>query len=174
MATIFARHYAPSPWNPQMLSGPCAALTLREWEVSVILCSLPPKVKQALLAWLIAPTDPGWPRPESFSRSRLPFTEAELRQPARPWPARASKAGENAETRFPQAGQAEGQPMLLWDEVKAIRQTLDMPLEELHGIARDLLLVAHGTRLRQVVEALGEPPALKRNRGDDAPSSARP
>jgi hypothetical protein len=135
MASIFARQYAPSSWNPQMLSGPCPALTLREWEVAVILCSLPNAIKKALLAWLIAPTDPRWPTPDSFSRA--PFTADELCQPARPL------------------------PTPLWDEMKAVRQTLDTPFGDLHGIARDLLLVAHGTRLRQVIEAIGEPSALE-------------
>lgn len=36
-----------------------------------------------------------------------------------------------------------------------------MSLDALHDITRDLLLVAHGTRLRQVSAALGEACALK-------------
>jgi hypothetical protein len=138
MEPIFARQYARSFWNPEELSGPCPNLTLREWEVGVIRCSLPFSIRKALLAWLVAPTDPRWPAPvpDSFSRHLLPFTASDLRQPARPL------------------------PTLLLAEINAIRQMLDMPFEEFHGITRDLLLVAHGTRLRQVAEALGEERAL--------------
>ncbi len=137
MAHLFHRRYAPLAGNPQSLQGPIPGKTLREWEVSVILCSLPPVIRQALARWLIAPTDPRWPRPDEFSRHLLPFTERDLRQPIKPL------------------------PTLFFDEIKAIRQTLDMPLDTLHGITRDLLLVTHGTRLRQLVAALGEPRALQ-------------
>ncbi|HEY7357241.1 MAG TPA: hypothetical protein VH590_12270 [Ktedonobacterales bacterium] len=158
MVRLFHRHYAPAFWNRDALEGPCKGLTLREWEVGVILCSLPPAIRQALLAWLVAPTDGRWPAPsaagacgcrapalsasprapapESFSRQRAAFAPGELRQPVRPL------------------------PTLLFDEVKAIRQTLDMSLDALDGITREMLLVAHGTRLRQVSAALGERCAL--------------
>ncbi len=139
MAALFHRQYGPSLWDQNALAGPMEGLTLREWEVSVILCSQQPQIKRALCAWLIAPTAPNWPRPDTFTRHLLPFTESDLRS---------------------QAGQAEGPTTRLWDVIKAIRQTLDMPYESLHGIARDLLLVTHGTRLRQVVAALGEAAAL--------------
>jgi hypothetical protein len=137
MASIFARHYAPSRWNPQMPSGPCPGLTLREWEVGVLLCSLPPTIKQALFTWLITPTDPNWPRPDDFSRQAQPLTASDLRSQTHPLPTR------------------------LFEEAQAIRQTLDKSLEDLYGLARDFLLVARGTRLRQVVEALGEARALQ-------------
>ena len=136
MVRLFHRHYAPAFWNRDALEGPCKGLTLREWEVGVILCSLPLPIRQALLAWLVAPTDRRWPRPEGFSRQRASFAPGELRQPLRPL------------------------PTLLFDEVKAIRQTLDMSLDALDGITREMLLVAHGTRLRQLSAALGERPAL--------------
>jgi hypothetical protein len=132
MVRLFYRRYAPAFWDRNALEGPCKGLTLREWEVSVILCSLPLAIRQMLLAWLIAPTDPRWPAPDSFSRQRSPFAPGDLRQPPKPL------------------------PVLLVEEIKAILQTLDMPLESLHGITRDLLLVAHGTRLRQLCGALGE------------------
>jgi len=138
MATIFARRYEPSPWNPSELSGPCPDLTLREWEVAVILCSLPIEVEQALLDWLIEPTDHRrWPWPDTFQSHRQPFVADELGQP------------------FDAACD------LLWKEMKAIRQTLDFPFEVLHGITRDLLLMAHGTRLRQLTWAMGKRNALR-------------
>ncbi len=50
---------------------------------------------------------------------------------------------------------------LFRDELQAIRQTLDAPCAALHGIARDMLLVTRGARLRQLTEALGESRALQ-------------
>ena len=89
MSTLFARHYAYSSWDPEELSGPCPTLTLREWEVSVILCSLPPAVQQVLSDWLIAPTDHRWLRlapapinePDAFTRHLAAFGVGELCQP---------------------------------------------------------------------------------------------
>ncbi len=39
---------------------------------------------------------------------------------------------------------------LLREELRAIRQTLDMPPEALSGLTRNGLLAAHGLRLRQL------------------------
>jgi hypothetical protein len=128
MATIFMRHYPPSFWDPRALSGPCPHLTLREWEVGVILCSLPLAIRKALVGWLLAPTD---------RQRRAPFAAGEPREPA-----------ETLRERFRA-------------DFSAICRTLDMPLEALHGISRDTLLVAHGARLRQLAEALGERLALQ-------------
>jgi hypothetical protein len=138
MATIFARRYEPTFRNPGELSGPCPDLTLREWEVAVILCSLPIEIEQALMDWLIAPTDHRrWPWLDSFHSHRLPLGADELRL--------------SLDTACD----------LLWEEMKAIRQTLDFPFEVLHGIPRDLLLTAHGARLRQLIWAMGKRHALK-------------
>jgi hypothetical protein len=147
MAPLFHRQYGPSRWDATALAGPMPRLTLRQWEVSVILCTQTPQITRALRAWLIAPTHPTWPRPDTFTRHLLPFTASDLTPPAHPWPA--------------QTGQPQGLPGRLWEVIKAIRQTLDMPLDDLHGITRDLLLVAHGTRLRQIIAALGQPAALQ-------------
>jgi hypothetical protein len=43
---------------------------------------------------------------------------------------------------------------LLHDELAAIRHTLDFPPEVLSGLLRYGLLVAHGARLRQLVEVM--------------------
>ena len=138
MATIFARRYQPSRWNPDELSGPCRHFTLREWEVAVILCSLPLALRLALLDWLLAPPERRlWPLSGNLSLTHAPFAEGELRKPL--------------ETLLD----------LFCDEVQAIFQTLDTPFEALHGIARDMLLVARGARLRQVTAALGELRALQ-------------
>lgn len=126
MVRLFYRRYAPAFWDRAALEGPCKGLTLREWEANVTLCSLPPAIRKALLAWLLTPTD-----------RRAPTAAGDLRQPVRPLPRR------------------------LFDEINAVYQTLDMPLETLHGITRDVLLVTHGTRLRQIIGALGERPALQ-------------
>ena len=137
MVALFHRRYALARGNQHTLAGPMPGLTLREWEVRVILCSLPPSGQQALLAWLVAPTETFWPQPEGFSPQRLPFTASEVGQPAQPLPA------------------------LFLAEIKAMRQTQDTSLKALHGISRDLLLVVHGTRLRQITAALGDERALK-------------
>ena len=127
MASIFARHWTRTFWNPDEWNGPCPDFTLREWEASVILCSLPPALRLALLDRLSAP-------------------------PARPVVSPAGLA-----SREP----VETLPDLFRDEVEAIFQTLDAPLEALHGIARNARLVAHGARLRRLKAALGEVRALQ-------------
>ena len=138
MATIFARQYARASWNPNELSGPCRDLTLREWEASVVLCSQAPALRSALFDWLSAPPEGRrWPLSDSFSRSRAPFVAGAVRQPV--------------DTLLD----------LFYDELQAILQTLDAPFAALHGIARDVLLVARGARLRQVTAALGEARALQ-------------
>jgi hypothetical protein len=122
------------------LAGPCKHLTLRQWEVAVILSSLPAALQALLRPWLEAPTDRlQWPWPSTFQPHRLPFDEArELR-------------GKMPDERY----------KLLRDELAAIRQTLDMPQEDCWGITRETLLVAHGRRLRQVAWWMGEPQVMQ-------------
>jgi hypothetical protein len=100
----------------------------RQWMVRALLSTLSPQVRQALYAWLLAPTDPRrWPPPATFSARRLPLRRAEYwDQP----PAVAS--------------------WLLFQELRAIRQTLDLPVEAISGLTRNGLLVAHAIRLRQL------------------------
>jgi hypothetical protein len=61
MATIFARRYARASWNPDEWLGPCPDFTLREWEASVVLCSLSPALRLALIDRLSEPSARRWP-----------------------------------------------------------------------------------------------------------------
>jgi hypothetical protein len=141
MTHIFHRQYAPALWNPDALEGPRRGMTLREWEVSVILCSLPRALKKALVPRLLAPTGPRWPAPPAAGE---------------PEPANSSPRD------------------CFWKEIKAIRQTLDTPFAALHGIARDMRLVAHGTRLRQAAAALGAARALQEIEAAQRPADQPP
>ncbi|HEY7358917.1 MAG TPA: hypothetical protein VH590_20680 [Ktedonobacterales bacterium] len=132
MARIFYREYARCAWDPGEPEAPLPGLTLREWEVSVILCSQRDAVAEALRDWLEAPTDrQRWPAPSSFSSQRALLTDGEVAQPI--------------ETRLE----------LFYQEIVAIRQTLDFPIEAFCGINRNVLLAAHGQRLRLLAWGLG-------------------
>ncbi|HEY7357715.1 MAG TPA: hypothetical protein VH590_14660 [Ktedonobacterales bacterium] len=139
MASIFLRHYLPSFWNPQEVSGPCPMLTLREWEAGVALCSLPPALQKALVGRLTTPPPARQPtrRSDDAADQGVSFVAGELRKPV------------------------ETLRELFRKQVKAIRRTLDTPLLGLHGISRETRLVAQGARLRQISEALGEHLALQ-------------
>ena len=137
MARIFYRQYPRCAWDPGEPEAPLPGLTLREWEVSVILCSQREAVADALREWLEAPTDrQRWPEAHSFPSARAPFEAGELAQPEA------------------------ALPTLFYDEIKAMRQTLDFPIEIFCGISRNALLAAHGQRLRALVRGLGLKRAL--------------
>jgi hypothetical protein len=102
--------------------------TQRHWMVDVLLAPLSPVVQEALRAWLLAPTDLWrWPPPETFSAQREPLRPQEY------WDEPADTACE-----------------LLYNELRAIRQTLDLPPEALSGLTRNGLLTVHAIRLRQL------------------------
>jgi hypothetical protein len=137
MARIFYREYPRCAWDPGEYEAPLPGLTLREWEVSVILCSQRDAVAEALRDWLEAPTDhQRWPEAHSFPEARALFEAGEIAQPI------------------------ETQLGLFYDEIKAMRQTLDFPIEIFCGISRNVLLAAHGQRLRMLVWGLGLKRAL--------------
>ena len=103
------------------------AFARRVWEVQALLCTLDPAVREALTAWLIAPTDPQrWPPPETFERRRWPLRPDEI------------------------DGQRPTASRLLRKELRAIRQTLDLPPEAASRLTRNGLLIAHAIRLRQL------------------------
>jgi hypothetical protein len=132
MARIFYRQYLRCPWDPGEPEAPLPGLTLREWEVAVILCSQRTQIADALRDWLEAPTDrQRWPAPSSFSSQRALLEVGEVAQPEATL------------------------PNLFYEEIKAMRQTLDFPIEAFCGINRDVLLAAHGQRLRVLVWGLG-------------------
>ncbi|HEY7355597.1 MAG TPA: hypothetical protein VH590_03990, partial [Ktedonobacterales bacterium] len=147
---IFYREYPRCPWDPGEYEAPLPGLTLREWEVSVILCSQRDAVADALREWLEAPTDhQRWPEAHSFPEARAPFAEGELKKPV------------------------ETQLDLFYNEIKAIRQTLDFPIEVFCGISRNVLLAAHGQRLRWLVRALGLRRALQEIARYTSPAEGR-
>ena len=114
------------PFRRSMRSAQRA--TLRAWEVEVVLSPLSPIVRDALRPWLLAPTDPRrWPPPDTFEERR--------------WPIDAHEAADQSR---PTARQ------LLRDELRAIRQTLDLPSDAVSGLTRNGLLAAHGLRLCQL------------------------
>jgi hypothetical protein len=99
----------------------------RRWEVAALLSSLSPEVRAVLEGWLLAPTDYNrWP-PPVFQKYRQPLSWREKR------------------------GVSRGKVIaLLYEEVRAVRQTLDFPPQGLSGLTRNGLLVVHGIRLRQL------------------------
>lgn len=112
----------PAPLVPTPDTAP------RQWMVAALLSSLSPQVRQALQAWLLAPTDPErWPPPETFSTRRFRLRQEEFwDQP------QAIACG------------------LLREELRAMRSTLDLPPEAISGLARNGLLAMHAIRLRQL------------------------
>ncbi|HLW02479.1 MAG TPA: hypothetical protein VKT82_27755 [Ktedonobacterales bacterium] len=104
------------------------SLARRAWEVDALLSPLSPVVRDLLRPWLLAPTDPRrWPPPETFEARRWPISPEEADDQSRP----------TAST-------------LLREELRAVRQTLDLPSNTLSGLTRNGLLAAHGLRLRQL------------------------
>ncbi|HLW03844.1 MAG TPA: hypothetical protein VKT82_34675 [Ktedonobacterales bacterium] len=102
--------------------------TRRAWEVDALLSPLSPVVRDLLRPWLLAPTDlRRWPPPDTFEAQRWPISPEEADDQSRP----------TAST-------------LLREELRAIRQTLDLPSNTLSGLTRNGLLAAHGVRLRQL------------------------
>jgi hypothetical protein len=100
----------------------------REWEVQALLSSLSPLVQEALYDWLLQPTDPRrWPPPDTFDPQRRPIGPDEMEDGQRPTASR-----------------------LLRKELRAILQTLDLPLDALSGLTRNGLLTVHAIRLRQL------------------------
>jgi hypothetical protein len=100
----------------------------RQWMVRALLCTLSAPVRQALAAWLLAPTDPNrWPPSDTFSPRRWRLHREEY------WDQPPAVACH-----------------LLYEELRAIRQTLDLPAEALSRLHRNGLLTVHAIRLRQL------------------------
>ena len=106
--------------------------THRAWQVEVVLCTLSPQVRALLRPWLFAPTDPRrWPPPDTFAERRFPLSPEETADSSRP-----------------------AACTLLREELRAIRQTLDLPPQAISGLTRSGLLAAHGRRLRELEQWL--------------------
>ena len=128
---IFTRPPRPSPWNPRELAGPYAALTLREWEVSVVTCNQAPAHSAILREYLFLP-------PTSTCRElapwlpgrKLPYVVDALRRATLKWKREQ-----------------------LQQTLAALWQTLDAPPYAFTGLARDLALVLLSIRLHQLLDA---------------------
>ena len=128
MSLPFRRARRPASGANDTSTASMSSPEQRQWEVAALLSSLHPLVRDALSAWLVAPTDPRrWPPPDTFSERRWPIDAKEAEDQSRPVASR-----------------------LLHAELKAIRQTLDMPPDALSGLTRNGLLAVHGIRLRQL------------------------
>lgn len=137
MGRIFSRQYPRAFWEPSEWEGPLKNISLREWEIAVILCSQQAAIDQALRRWLETPTDHRrWPWSQTFPQPRARFVAGELDQPL------------------------EKLLDLFADEITSIRETLDFPIEVFSGISRNTLLAMHGQRLRWLVRHLGLKRAL--------------
>jgi hypothetical protein len=113
--------------SPRSAQGKDSAQAQRQWEVEALLSTLHPLMRKALYVWLLRPTDPRrWPPPDTFESQRWPIGWDEM------------------------DGQRPTASRLLYKELKAIRQTLDIPPEALSGLARNGLLTVHAIRLRQL------------------------
>lgn len=135
MRQPFIRPLRRCSWLPTEWAGPIEGYTLRECHVAFLLSGLPASVRGILLDWLLDPTDlHRWPPPDSFASRRAPFAASDLLDKT-----------------------IEDYCKLARDELAAIRQTLDFPPEILSGLTRYGLLVAHGARLRQLIEAMQPP-----------------
>lgn len=133
---IFTRDPVPSRWNPDHLAGPYELLTLREWEQSVIACSLSQPLRKLLIA--------AWSDPANTHCRRFQATMGYWS----PWLDGAFTA-ETSLNRFRE---------FLRKEVAAIWYLLDMPFLPCTGMSRAMLLVEHGQYLREVLGALTRKP----------------
>jgi len=128
MLLPFRRLPRPLPQGQPAPLVPTPETAPRQWMVEALLSTLSPQVRQALHAWLLAPTDPRrWPPPETFSLRRFRLRPEEY------W-------------NHPQATAVR----LLREELRALRYTLDLPPEAISGLARNGLLSMHAIRLRQL------------------------
>jgi hypothetical protein len=128
MALPFRRSAPPRPGYYRPRPGALDVPTPRQWMVEALLSTLSPVVQEALRAWLLAPTDLlRWPPPETFSERREPLRPEEY------WDQPPDTACD-----------------LVLKELRAIRQTLDLPPDAVSGLTRNGLLTVHAIRLRQL------------------------
>lgn len=124
----------PTPTRPIPIPHLAPAyrhLTFRQWEASVMLFNMTGAVRERLWTWLTATQRPyGW-ADAPLARDRPAFSDTFL--------------NDGAVTVLREA---------LWKELLASQQTLNLPLHILGGPTRNKLLMQHGIRLRQVLQAL--------------------
>lgn len=131
MSLIFTRPPSYCAWIPTELAGPYEPLTLREWEVSIVTCSLCPALRDLLREALLDPARPACTRRQGhLPRQILAFDERLLRKG----------------TIDARRDQLQSVLVLIW-------QVLDAPPYALTGLQRDLLLAGLSVRLRQILDA---------------------
>lgn len=129
---IFTRDPVPSRWNPAHLAGPYKPLTLREWEQSVISCSLSSSLRKLLHAFWSAPAHAHCRRFQAEMGHWQPWLDGSF----------SSQTALADFRRF------------LRCEIAAIWYLLDTPFLPCTGLSRDMLLVEHGHYLREMLDAL--------------------
>jgi hypothetical protein len=133
---IFTRAPKPSRWNPDELAGPYEPLTLREWEQSVISCSLSPSLQKLLLIYWSAPANAHCRRFQATMGHWQPWLDGAF-----------SSQTSLADFRC-----------FLRKEIAAIWHLLDTPFLPCSGMSRAMLLVEHGQYLREILAALSRKP----------------
>ena len=133
---IFTRPASISKWDRFQLAGPMEYLTLREWEESVLCCSLAESLRKLLIEALAEPSSPVCRRLQVSMGYWSPWLDGAF----------------SAQTA------AKTLQELLRKELAAIWHLLDTPTLACTGLARDMLLVEHGRYLRTLLETLAKKP----------------
>jgi hypothetical protein len=128
-----------SKWDRAQLAGPMEALTLREWEQSVLCCSLADDVRKLLIEALSRPASPACRRVQASLGRWNPWLDGAF--------SKRTAAKELLE--------------LLRKELAAIWYVLDTSALACTGLARDMLLVEHGGYLRTLLETLAKKPEAR-------------
>lgn len=136
---IFTRDPVPSRWNPDELAGPYEPLTLREWEQSVISCSLSPSLQKLLLICWSTPANAHCRRFQAAMGHWRPLLDGAF-----------SSQTPLADFRS-----------FLRKEIAAIWYLLDTPFLPCSGMSRAMLLVEHGQYLREMLNALSRKPGAR-------------
>jgi hypothetical protein len=131
VAALLPERGLACPWIPTELAGPYEGLTLREWEVSIVVCALCLALRDLLREALLDPARPAcWRRQGHLPRQVLAFDEHFLRKG----------------TIDARRAQLQSVLVLIW-------QVLDAPPYALTGMQRDLVLAGLSIRLRQILDA---------------------
>jgi hypothetical protein len=136
---IFTRPARISKWDRLQLAGPMEALTLREWEQSVLCCSLADSVRKLLIEALSYPASPACRRLQASLGYWNPWVDGAFS---------AKTAAKDLQE-------------LLRKELAALWYVLDTPALACTGLARDMLLVEHSIYLRTLLETLAKKPGAR-------------
>ena len=137
--SIFTRPARISKWDRYQLAGPMESLTLREWEQSVLCCSLADGPRKLLIEALSSPASPACRRVQASLGRWQPWVDGA----------------------FSSHTAVKDLQELLRKELAAIWYVLDTPALACTGLARDMLLVEHGVYLRTLLETLAKKPGAR-------------